>query len=227
MPSRTEVPERFRDRSLEGFDGSVSASAGAALEAARDLAAGRIRSLVLIGRPGVGKTHLAAGAVAAWEAFRRVDHDMAAALFDVALADWRAAHPDPIEARIVGATPPVRPHLPPLPTWVNVPSMLIGLREEIGAEARPAHDAAEWARTNPELVVLDDIGREKASDWTSEVLYELVNRRYEAMRPTMATSNLSGEELVAAGYWPIVSRLAEDGRLIVVEAPDRRIRRNR
>jgi hypothetical protein len=43
------------------------------------------------------------------------------------------------------------------------------------------------------------------------------------MLPTIASSNLSPAELAASGYWPVVSRLAEDGALVRIEAPDRRI----
>lgn len=221
------IPERYADHTLDGYDGSVSPSCAAALAAARDLAAGRIRSLVLIGKPGVGKTHLAAGALRGWAARRSEEGRTELASYRAAVAAWREDNPDPMRARVMGIPEPRYPDPPTAPVWVNVPSLLMGLRAEMGndPDERPARSAVSWARTNPELVVLDDIGREKASDWTSEVLYELVNARYEAMRPTMATSNLSGEELVAAGYWPVVSRLAEDGRLVTVEAPDRRLRR--
>ena len=221
------IPRRYSDHTLAGYDGSVSQSCAAAHAAASDLAAGRIRSLVLIGKPGVGKSHLAAAAVRAWYERRIAEARAADAAYRDEAAAWRAENPDPMRARVLGIAEPKLPAALHHPRWINVPSLLVGLRSEMGNDPgdRPARDEASSARSNPELVVLDDIGREKASDWTSEVLYELVNARYEAMRPTMATSNLSGEELVAAGYWPVISRLAEDGRLVTVEAPDRRLRR--
>jgi DNA replication protein DnaC len=74
------------------------------------------------------------------------------------------------------------------------------------------------------LVVLDDIGRERISEWTGELLYTVVNDRYEFRLPTIATSNLSAQELVAAGYWPAISRLAQDGALVEIKAPDFRLR---
>ena len=88
---------------------------------------------------------------------------------------------------------------------------------------RDAAAAVRALRRHPALVVLDDLGREKASDWTGELVYALVNARYENKLPTLVTSNLSPSELVASPYWPAISRLAEDGALVKIEAPDRRL----
>jgi DNA replication protein DnaC len=222
---RVGLPARYAAHTFAGYDSNVSRSAAAALAAAQELADGRIGSLVLIGKPGVGKTHLAASAVKAWIVRRVADEVAEGEEHQRAVDAWKAENPDPFRAKVLGIPAPRRPESMRAPAWLNVPTMLIGLRSEMGDEERPWRGTVASARSNPELVVLDDIGREKASDWTSEVLYELVNARYEAMLPTMATSNLTGEELVAAGYWPIVSRLAEGGRLVTVEAADHRLRR--
>jgi DNA replication protein DnaC len=44
---------------------------------------------------------------------------------------------------------------------------------------------------NAELLVLDDLGTEKTSEWVQETLGLVVNTRYNARRPTILTSNLS------------------------------------
>jgi DNA replication protein DnaC len=43
---------------------------------------------------------------------------------------------------------------------------------------------------NAELLVLDDLGTEKTSEWVQETLGLVVNTRYNARRPTIFTSNL-------------------------------------
>lgn len=43
---------------------------------------------------------------------------------------------------------------------------------------------------NAELLVLDDLGSEKTSEWVQETLGLVVNARYNARRPTVLTSNL-------------------------------------
>src|SRR5213079_2434286 len=40
-----------------------------------------------------------------------------------------------------------------------------------------------------ELLVLDDLGAEKTSDWVEETLNLIVNTRYNERRPTLFTSN--------------------------------------
>lgn len=198
----TELPTRYRDRTLDGYDGSVSPSAGKALDAARRVAAGDLRSLVLVGPPGVGKTHLMAGI------FRVVT--------ERAIVAWKRDRAAAIEA-----FQPVPPML--LPEWCSVPELVSDLRTEMGTDLHAASDRALRLRTWPSLLVLDDLGREKISDWTGELVYTIANARYEALLPTIASSNLGPKELATSGYWPVVSRLAEDGALVHVEAPDRRL----
>lgn len=115
----------------------------------------------------------------------------------------------------------------PEPAWVNVASLILGLRAEIDTEDRHHQDLAASLRHHPGLVVLDDLGRERTSDWTGETVYAVVNSRYEAILPTLVTSNLTAAELAASPYWPAISRLAEDGALVEIAGPDHRLRRGK
>jgi DNA replication protein DnaC len=45
------------------------------------------------------------------------------------------------------------------------------------------------------LLVLDDFGVEKSTEWAYQMLYLLINRRYENMLTTIFTSNLNLQEL--------------------------------
>ncbi|MFE5090629.1 ATP-binding protein [Streptomyces sp. NPDC056638] len=77
------------------------------------------------------------------------------------------------------------------------------------------------------LLVLDDLGSAKASEWTEEITYRLINERYNACRPTLYTSNLpaksgDGRDLTAALGERIVSRLSEDTRVVAMTGTDRR-----
>jgi DNA replication protein DnaC len=203
-PRATRLPSRYHDRTLDGFDPSVSPAAKAGLAAARRLLAGDIRNLVLIGPPGAGKTHLAAGiARVTWERGR---------------ADW-ARRSEAAEAD------GYRLAEPPVPWWVNVPELIAGMRRDIAAGQTDHVDDAGRAGRHPGLVVLDDAGRENITEFSGEAIYVLVNRRYEAMRPTVMTSNLGLAELDAGGFGPVVSRLAEDGALVeMATAVDYRFR---
>ncbi|MGA6873068.1 ATP-binding protein [Streptomyces pratensis] len=84
------------------------------------------------------------------------------------------------------------------------------------------------------LLVLDDLGSAKASEWTEEVTYRLINERYNACRPTLYTSNLPARapldehgqplcpDLTSALGERIVSRLSEDTRVVAMTGTDRR-----
>jgi len=61
--------------------------------------------------------------------------------------------------------------------------------------------------TGVDLLLLDDLGVEKASDYSAARLYSIINGRYDAMRPTIITTNISLEE--------IASRLGSLGERIV------------
>lgn len=72
------------------------------------------------------------------------------------------------------------------------------------------------------LVVLDDFGREKPTEWATERLYVLINHRYNHRLPTIVTSNFTPQQLADRGYGPHISRLVEGTKLIRLDAPDYR-----
>lgn len=211
------VPSRYAAADLTALPDGTRTQADA-LVGARDLVArviaGRPASLVLLGSPGVGKSHLAAAACHAVHLASMIEWRMArnqANLDHATGRTWMPSRPEPKRGAV----------------WVNVPSLLVDVKAEMSLD-RTEQERTRFARSLrslPALVVLDDLGRERISEWTGELLYVVVNDRYEAGLPTIATSNLTVEELVASGYWPAISRLAQDGRLVEVKAPDQRLRR--
>ncbi|MFD4394697.1 ATP-binding protein [Kitasatospora sp. NPDC058478] len=90
--------------------------------------------------------------------------------------------------------------------------------------------------TRVPLLLLDDLGSAKASEWVEEITYRLINERYNACRPTIFTSNYStqaprdregnvlgpGLDIVLGDR--IVSRLTEMTDVVVMAGQDRRRR---
>lgn len=72
------------------------------------------------------------------------------------------------------------------------------------------------------LVVLDDIGTEKASEWVEEKLYTIIDIRYRMERATILTSNCTEKELQDSLGGKIVSRIFGMTDTIPVVGPDHR-----
>jgi DNA replication protein DnaC len=77
------------------------------------------------------------------------------------------------------------------------------------------------------VMILDDIGSEKASGWTTEIMYRLINNRYEQTRPTIFAGNLNLEQLAKLYGDRITSRIVEmagkEG-IIKLSGDDRRLK---
>lgn len=46
------------------------------------------------------------------------------------------------------------------------------------------------------LLVIDDLGKEQCTDWSVSILYQILNDRYESMKPTIITTNFNKDDLV-------------------------------
>ena len=103
----------------------------------------------------------------------------------------------------------------------NVPLLLDALRP--GGDKPDAEIMARARRVD--LLILDDLGTEKATEWAQERLYVLTEYRYEDARPLIVTTNASLRELQELLSPKTVSRLAEMTRGVTLDAPDYRLRR--
>jgi len=99
---------------------------------------------------------------------------------------------------------------------VAVPAFLDGLRP--GRTPVETLDAVEGAR----LLLLDDLAAERASDWTAEVLYRVIDARYARRLPTIVTTNATGELIRANLGERVASRLNGLGMVVTLDGPDRR-----
>lgn len=98
---------------------------------------------------------------------------------------------------------------------------------DLYAQLRPRH------RVDPEeelekylragLLVLDDIGAAKSTEWTEEINYRLINHRYERELTTLITSNVPPKNLPAVLGERVASRLVEMTDRVVLAGSDRRM----
>lgn len=95
------------------------------------------------------------------------------------------------------------------------------------ASMRPAgrdHNAEQVLKDLRDLplLLIDDLGVAKNSEWVEDITYRLINSRYEHMKPSIFTSNLAIDQLKDALGDRITSRLAETCVRVALTGADRR-----
>lgn len=50
--------------------------------------------------------------------------------------------------------------------------------------------------TDCALLVIDDLGKEKPTEWALQMIYSVIDRRYNALKPIIVTTNFTASELV-------------------------------
>ena len=112
----------------------------------------------------------------------------------------------------------------------TMPDLLAMLRE--GYDDAVSFEERFEMLCNAALLVIDDLGAERGTDWSREQVFRVLNRRYENKTPVVVTSNVrlsqAGDRVDAR----IVSRLSEGAavaggwsRIIELPCCDFRMRR--
>lgn len=106
--------------------------------------------------------------------------------------------------------------------YTSVPFLLEHLRPDQRHDSPTMSQVLDLHVRAP-LVVWDDCGAEKHSDWTLERLYLLLDARYEANKPLIATTNLDPDALEEKWGTRNTSRLWEMADVWSVEGDDQRV----
>lgn len=169
------IPPRFQGKTFEEYR-VTSNSQRKNLETCREFAEqfpGNLeagRSLLLLGKVGTGKTHLA----------------------------------NAIAAKIIvqhGCTAVYR----------TVTSIMQYVKGSFSNGAGYTETDAHEALISPDLLIIDEVGATKPTEFEQATIFNIINGRYEQCRPTIVISNLMPEELPAAIGERCVDRLREGG----------------
>jgi DNA replication protein DnaC len=106
----------------------------------------------------------------------------------------------------------------------NFPKMLDRLRSEINSKDFQDSGLLKYISETGELLILDDVGAEKFTEWSIEILYKIINERYEKKLNTIIISNLSLSELAQRVGDRITSRIAEMCEIKKITGEDKRIK---
>jgi len=73
-----------------------------------------------------------------------------------------------------------------------------------------------------DMLILDDVGKEKQTEWSASVMFDVINHRYESMKPIIITSNFNSEQLEEYFGEACYSRLIEMCNAVVTQGSDKR-----
>ena len=174
------IPSRFQDRTLDNFHAETVEQHSAlrlATGYAEEFSGGAMlsgRSLVFVGGPGTGKTHLACAI--ALRIMGRAGHS---ALF------------------------------------MTVYDAMRHIKSTWGGNSKLSELQAVANLVEPDLLILDEVGQQYGSEAERQILFDVLNKRYEARRPCILLSNLDMKDVVAFLGERVIDRLAEDGAAFV------------
>lgn len=111
-----------------------------------------------------------------------------------------------------------------LTLW-NVVDLMHEIRSDFDRGPYDKH-RPEGELCNPEnhqLIILDDIGFEKTTEFVAETLYRIINHRYIHQLPTIFTSNCTIQDLADKIGERSASRIVEMSNIITLTGKDRRM----
>jgi DNA replication protein DnaC len=115
----------------------------------------------------------------------------------------------------------------PLPIFIEVPELLLRIRDTYNDKSNETEkDIVEFYSSAP-FLVLDDLGTEKASEFSTLMIYLIINRRSTANLTTIITSNLNLEEIRERLSDRISSRIKGLCRELTVAGDDKRYKNER
>lgn len=170
-----DVPERFKACTLQNYE-PVNNDAKRALKVCQAYASKwpeRLQKgggLVMCGKPGTGKNHLALAI-----ARHAITEHQSSAVFTTVLKIAREYKS----------------------TWSK--------------GASRTEDEVIKQFTRPDLLIIDEVGAQFGSDAEKLILFEIINTRYERMKPTILISNQSKDELAAFIGERVIDRMNDGG----------------
>ena len=106
-----------------------------------------------------------------------------------------------IESLVTTQKPPVK--------FLPAPELLLEFKQSYEPNSPMSEADILKKYSAVDLLVLDDLGVERVSHWSIQVLYLLIDRRYRDMKATMISSNLRPSEIAAKFDDRIASRICE------------------
>lgn len=176
---RAAIPERFKGKTFGEYRAETERQQKA-LDVCKEYALGFVdhydegRCLMLLGKPGCGKTHLASA---------------------IAIHVCRETSVSAV--------------------YRSMPGLVQDIRATYDKDSECTEGDIISTITRCGLLVLDEVGATKSSEFELALLFTIINGRYEEKLPTVIVSNLAPKELHTAIGDRCVDRLREGGGIVV------------
>lgn len=89
------------------------------------------------------------------------------------------------------------------------------VQETYGKDSELTTRQALHRFAEPDLLILDEVGAQLGTDHEKQVMFDIINRRYEEMRPTIMISNLDVDGLSLFVGDRVMSRLKQGGGVVI------------
>lgn len=110
-------------------------------------------------------------------------------------------------------------------TWlINTVQLFKDLRDDVIRSPSEKTHYMNKIMAYEGLLVFDDIGVEKATDFVLESFYLIINEKYNQMRPMVFTSNMSLGQIAMNLNDRIASRIAEMCEIVKMKGKDQRLK---
>jgi len=108
------------------------------------------------------------------------------------------------------------------PLFLPATELFLRLKNSFDTKTETEKDILD-SLDRKDLLMLDDLGTDKVSEWSKQIIYTLIDRRYRNVKPIIITSNLSLKEIADVYDGRVASRLIEMGGVIDLKGRDKRI----
>jgi DNA replication protein DnaC len=109
-----------------------------------------------------------------------------------------------------------RQHLA-VPWFGTVTQLLRHIKDTYRRDSDRSEQDAINDLVEPDLLIIDEIGVQTGSDHEKMLLFEVLNERYQSLRPTILISNLSGSDLEGYIGQRIMDRFRECGGVLAFD----------
>ena len=104
--------------------------------------------------------------------------------------------------------------------FITVMRAIRSIKDTWAKGSEQSESQAIAALVAPDLLILDEVGVQYGSDFEKNMLFDVLNDRYEKRRPTIFLSNLDKTEVTAYLGERVMDRLREDGGAVISFAWD-------